>query len=97
MTTTFSDPAFAPQPSSFGFSELGTALLEPLLVVGASLFWLVALPFVALSLMCVKIWDTVAALRMGTAARANPLILRSGAPKTIPALSEGKSAKAAQI
>ncbi len=97
MTTTFPDTALTPQPPSFGFSEFGTALLEPLLVVGAALFWLVALPFVALSLMLVKIWDTLVALKMGTLAQANPLILRSSAPKTVPVLSEGKSAKTAQI
>jgi len=97
MTTTFPDSALAPQPPSFGFAELGTALFEPVLVVGAALFWLVALPFVALSLMLVKIWDTLVALKMGTLAQANPLILRSSAPRTGPALSEGKSAKTAQV
>jgi hypothetical protein len=98
MTMTFSDSALVPQPSPFGFSELKTVLLEPLLVVGVSLFWIVALPFAAVSLMSVKIWDTVVALRMGTAAQANPLILRrGGTSKDIPALSEGKSARTAGI
>jgi hypothetical protein len=98
MTTIFPDSALAPQPSPVGFSELKAVLLEPLLVLGVSLFWIVALPFVAVSLMLVKIWDTVVALSTGTAAQANPLILRhGGAPKDIAALSDRKSARTAEI
>ena len=77
MTTTFSDSAH-----SFGFTELKAALVEPVLVVGSALFWVAALPFVALSLMCVKIWDTLMALKSGAGVRPNPLILRRGLAKS---------------
>jgi hypothetical protein len=80
MTTTFSDSALAPH--SCGFAEVRTALVEPALVVGAALFWVVVIPFVALSLMCVKIWDTLLALTSGAGVRPNPLILRRGLAKS---------------
>ena len=78
MTTTYSDSALAPR-SSFGSSELRTLLIQPLLVVGVSTFWLVTLPFVAVSLLWVKVWDAIACHR------TNPLILRRGpAAKGVP-------------
>jgi hypothetical protein len=80
MTTTFSDSALPPH--SFGFAEVRNALIEPVLVVGAALFWAVAIPFVALSLICVKIWDTLIALTSGAGVRPNPLILRRGLAKS---------------
>ena len=79
MTTTFSDSALTPQ--SFGLAELKNALLEPVLVVGVAFFWVAALPLVALSLMCVKIWDALMALKSGAGVRPNPLILRRGLAK----------------
>ena len=94
MTTTFSDSALPPH--SFSFAEVRTALVEPALVVGAALFWAVALPFVALSLMCVKIWDTLIALKSGSGVRPNPLILRRGLAKSGLTAVRG-SARAAQI
>ena len=95
MIATFSDSPLAPQPLGFGFSDLKAILLEPLLMVGVSVFWILALPFVAVSLMCVKIWDTVVALKSGT---ANPLILRrGGAPVEISDLSEPDSVRTAEI
>jgi len=93
MITTFSDSALTPH--SFGFAEVKTALVEPVLVVGAALFWLAALPFVALSLMCVKIWDTLLALASGSGVRPNPLILRRGLDKS--GLTVRNSARPARI
>ena len=93
MITTFSDSALTPH--SFGFAEVKTALVEPVLVVGAALFWLAALPFVALSLMCVKIWDTLMALKSGAGVRPNPLILRPGLAKSGPTVRS--SPRTAQI
>jgi hypothetical protein len=70
------------------FSQLQTVVIEPLLVVAVGAFWLVALPFVAVSLVGVKIWDALVALKSSNAARPNPLILRqSRPPKNAPALS----------
>ncbi len=57
MTTTYPDSALASH--SFGFMELMTALLEPALLTGAAFFWVATLPFVALSLVFVKIWDAL--------------------------------------
>ena len=82
MTTTFSDSALAPH--SFGLSELKAALLEPALIAAAAIFWVAALPFVALSLMFVKIWDTLKAIGSGATVRPNPLILRRGLAKSGP-------------
>lgn len=78
MTTTFSDSALAPES---GLSVLKAIVIEPVLIVGAAFFWLVALPFVAISLMAVKIWDTVVGLVSGSADRFSPLILRRGLVK----------------
>ena len=93
MITTYSDSALTTQ--SFGLSELKTTLLEPALVVGAALFWVAALPFVALSLMGVKIWDTLKALGSGSSVRPNPLILRTGLAKS--SITVRNSARTARI
>ena len=76
MRKTFSDSALT--LPSLGFFELKFALLEPALVVSAVFFWIAALPFVALSLRCVEIWDTLTALKSAPGVRSNPLILRHG-------------------
>lgn len=81
MTTTVFHPSLTSE-SSFGLVELKNALIESLLTVGAALFWIVALPFVAFSLMCVRVWDTLVALKSGAAIRPNPLILRRGLVKS---------------
>jgi hypothetical protein len=65
MTTTFSDSALSPQTPDF--DEL-KAFVEPGLVLSAGLFWIAALPLVALSLLGVKIWDTLLALASGSSA-----------------------------
>ena len=75
MTSTYSESALTPRP--FGSADLKASLLEPVLVVGVSAFWLVALPFAAVSLFAVKIWDTASAFAHGSV-QANPLILRRG-------------------
>jgi hypothetical protein len=80
MRKTFSDCALTPQ--SLGFSELKIALVEPALVMSAVFFWVAALPFVALSLRCVKIWDKLTALKSAAGIRPNPLILRDGLAKS---------------
>lgn len=79
MITTYSDSAFTPH--FFGYAEARNALVEPALLIGAALFWAITLPFVAFSLMCVKIWDTLMALKSGEDIRPNPLILRRGLVK----------------
>jgi uncharacterized membrane protein YqjE len=76
MITTYSDSAFA--TNSLDLNELKSTSLEFALMAGAGLFWIAALPFVALSLMAVKIWDTLKALMSGAPLRPNPLILRRG-------------------
>ena len=70
-TTILSDSALTSE-----LSGSKVFLLEPLLAVAAAAFWLVALPFAAVSLMAVRVWDAFVALVTGHALRPNPLILR---------------------
>jgi hypothetical protein len=53
-----------------------TFLVEPLLIVSVAAFWLLALPFVAVSLVCVKVGDALVSMEGSRAARPNPLFLR---------------------
>ena len=82
MITTFSETAFAAQSS--GFSSRAVSLLEPAMTVGTALFWCIALPFVAFSLMCVKVCDTIVGFFPGAGVSSNKLILRTGPAKTRP-------------
>lgn len=82
MITTFSETAFAAQSS--GFSTRAVSLLEPAMTIGTALFWCLALPFVAFSLMCVKVWDTIVGFFPGAGVGSNKLILRAGPVKTRP-------------
>ncbi len=76
MTTTpFVNPSLAAEPT---MTQFKAAVLEPLLVAGAALFWVFALPVIAMSLVAVKIWEVLVALSTGHAVRRNPLILRQG-------------------
>ena len=68
-----------------GFSDLKIALLERALVVCAVFFWIAALPFVALSLRCVEIWDKLTALKPAADVPSNPIILRHALAKSAPA------------
>lgn len=86
MTTISSHSA----PISFGLSDLQAILMESLLVVGVSLFWIVTLPFAAFSLLGLRGWETVSGL-----SRANPLILRRGSvPSSHRAPAHGSLRKA---
>jgi hypothetical protein len=77
---------------------LRTILLEPILTVASAAFWLVALPLVAISLACVKVWDTLVALQSSKAVLPNPLILRRGRPaQHDPALSTSRVVRASHI
>ena len=82
MITTFSEPAFAAQSS--GFSSRAVSLLEPAMTVGTALFWCIALPFVAFSLICVKVWDTIVGRFPDAGVGSNQLILRTGPVETHP-------------
>ena len=62
MSTTYPQSALPSRP--FGSSELKAALLEPFLILGVSAFWIVTLPFAAVALLCVKIWDALSGPRM---------------------------------
>jgi len=74
----------ATQPSSSRF------LLEPLLVVGTSVFWLIILSISALFCVSVALYDRVAALNtrqfrlplLHSHVRANPLVLRQKARRS---------------
>ena len=71
MTTTYSHSTLDSQPS-FDWKAF---LAEPFLIIATSAFWLVTLPFVALAVFSVKIWDTATGFSQR---QANPLILRRG-------------------
>ena len=92
MTTTYYQPPADSRP--FGLTDLKSALLEPVLVVGVSAFWIVTLPFAAVSLLGVKIWDTASAFSRKTTTR-NPLILRRGQTTHAPVNSQPAAAKKA--
>ncbi len=90
MTTTYSQPSLDSHPF-----DLKSALVEPLLVVGVSAFWLVTLPVAAVAMLGVKVGEGVNAFVRGSA-RANPLILRKGhAAKNETALSTQAAQKKA--
>ncbi len=80
MITTFANSSLT--QSWTETSGVKTLLVEPLLTAGAALFWLAAIPFVALSLVALKVWETLVGLISGNAGRANPLILRRGLAKS---------------
>lgn len=73
MTASFVNPSLGAE-STLIHSK--AAVIEPLLIAGAALFWVLALPVVAISLVGVKIWEALVALSTGNAVRPNPLILR---------------------
>jgi hypothetical protein len=57
MTTTFS---LSDTPTASGSSAIGTFLLEPVLVIGACLFWLIVLPIGGLFCAAVFLYDRLA-------------------------------------
>ncbi|HEY2711427.1 MAG TPA: hypothetical protein VGI60_02850 [Chthoniobacterales bacterium] len=77
MKTLLSDSDFT-SDSSFRRAGRKSRFAEALLTTGAILFWLGALPFIAVVLALVKVSDTCIALVTGHAIRSNPLILRRG-------------------
>ena len=79
MITTDAIPALS-SDSWAGFSNPKAVLLEPLMIVGAALFWVATLPVAALALMALKLWQTSLALASGEMVRPNPLILRRNSP-----------------
>jgi hypothetical protein len=72
MTTICSHPALVTPATDWK-----AILAEPFLLLGVSAFWLVTLPFAAVALLGVKVWDGAVALTR-EASRKNPLILRRG-------------------
>lgn len=76
MSTTLFDSEFATEPAS-RFSWAKAIFVEPLLTLAVAAFWLVTLPFVAVSLVCVKIGDALVAMESASEVRLNPLFLRS--------------------
>lgn len=82
MTNTILNSLLATQ-TWLQVADLKRIIVEPFLVVGTAAFWALALPFIAFTLMLVKVWDTVAALVSGSIGQTNPLILRRGATKGV--------------
>ena len=75
MSAALANPQLAAQ-KEFRFSQGKTILVEPLLILAGAAFWLFTLPFVAASLVCVKVGDALVAMEKRIEARPNPLILR---------------------
>ncbi|MEO6969314.1 MAG: hypothetical protein ABI217_00270 [Chthoniobacterales bacterium] len=61
---------------TFGFYWVKSIFVEPLLIVAVAAFWLIALPFVAVSLACVKVGDALVAMESNRPARPDALFLR---------------------
>ena len=76
-TTTIVNCLLSPEESAEN-SLLKSVLLEPALTAAAAAFWLFTLPFVAIALMSMKVWESTVALVSGRPIRPNPLILRYG-------------------
>lgn len=106
MTTTFSHPFIPksdfPAPSDVNWKS---SALEPLLVVGACLFWLALLPVTGLFCAGVALYDKVASLKTGPlrlpdlrySAANNPLVLRkTSAPGQRTAAQTSSAARAFQ-
>lgn len=97
MTTTYFPSELDPQTGSV-FSEMKAVLLEPVMIAGVAAFWLVTLPFVAMSLTCVRVWDTLVAMKSSQGAQSNPLILRRGRPlKSASTFSTGDAVRSGQV
>jgi hypothetical protein len=64
-----------------GFSRVKTILIEPFLIVVVATFWLIALPFVAALLVCVKVGGALVAIESGSSTQSNPLFLRHSVPE----------------
>ena len=94
MMTTYSDPTLTARTS--GTHDFKALLLEPFLVVAVSAFWLVTLPFAAVSLLAVKISDTYMSFTHRSVV-GNPLILRRGAVQKTQALAPRRSPRQAEI
>src|SRR5712691_1258327 len=99
MTTTLSH-SFTPKqelPPALT-ADWKSVLLEPLLVVGACLFWLAALPITGLFCASVAIYDKVASLRWPNLrynAAHNPLVLRKKSERGQPMASRRRTASQA--
>ncbi|MDQ3199084.1 MAG: hypothetical protein M3Q46_07855 [Verrucomicrobiota bacterium] len=88
MTTTFADSSL----TTHSVTGLKTVLVEFVLIAGAAIFWVAALPFVAVSLAGVKLWDIMKRVSSGP---PNPLILRRGlAQSTLTARRSTHAARA---
>ena len=86
MTTTYSHSALDSEHSF----DIKALLAEPFLIAGSLAFWLVTLPFAAVAVIALKIWDT---LTGSSQRRANPLILRRGTVASgSPSLPQPRSA-----
>ena len=59
MTTSLVNASLTPEPTLTHFKA---AIVEPLLIAGAALFWVLALPAIAFSLVAVKVWEVLVAL-----------------------------------
>ena len=97
MTTTYFPSELNPQTGSV-FSQMKAVLMEPVMIAGVAAFWLLALPFVAMSLACVRVWETFVAMKSSQAAQPNPLILRRGRrAKSASAFSTGDAVHSGQL
>jgi len=95
MIATYSQTTLTPAPSC-EVSDPKSLWIESLLVIGVSAFWMLMLPLAAVSLFCIKIWDTIVACMRG-ATRANPLILHHGTPTPLNPVPRRNSATTAQV
>jgi hypothetical protein len=97
MTTTLSQ-SFTPKEELPAAADRKFGLFEPLLVVGACVFWLAVLPITGLFCASVAIYDKVASLRwpdLRYNAAHNPLVLRKKSERKQPMASHRHTASQA--
>jgi hypothetical protein len=85
MTSTFSHSILPQAPESTALALLHSIFVEPLLVVGTCLFWIIVLPISGLFCLGVTLFDRVTAFRaskirlLDLRPSAHPLVLRKTA------------------
>ena len=97
MTATYFDTNSEYQPAA-EFSYVKAILLEPALIAVVAVFWALVLPFVAVSVACVRVWDSLVAIKTRVAIPSNPLFLsRSAAQASARAFSDRNAVRSGEI
>jgi len=100
MTTILLHPLMPEDQNLSGLTNLKSALLEPIFVIGACLFWLAVLPITGVFCAGVTVYDKITSLK-GREIRLpdlrhnparNPLVLRKKSAREQQTASQGRGA-----